>query len=456
MHRLASSVAVTAALLAISGCSSGGDGGRRDPSPGQPVPRVGFRLFAPVLDGAEPRTTQVWLDRVDTTYDHGVGLVQVADPGGDLCGALRAFRMVDDTCRVDDGVAVTSMEEMNGVGLVRGGTLLYWRALVTEVDPDLVRRAAVALREAPRAALADLGDVEAGEPTTPPASEPLEPAEPRSDSDEPVSVDDLDRTTALRTVRHLAGEIGPREATSGAYARAARFVARSFVRLGYDVARQRFHVPAGVSWGVSVPAGRSANVVATPPGFDRRRPHVVVGAHLDTVPQAPGAEDNASGVGVLLTVAEATAGRSTRLPVVFVAFGAEEPRGPGDDAHHYGSRHYVAALGEAARTAVRGMVSLDRVGVGARVPVGSSDDTDPLQRALLAAGRRAGVPTLAEGDERSSDHWSFVRAGLPGARLGSTPYAAYHSARDVPTVVSSAQLERVARLLLEWLTPREG
>jgi Zn-dependent M28 family amino/carboxypeptidase len=258
-------------------------------------------------------------------------------------------------------------------------------------------------------------------------------------------------------MRHLAGTIGPREATGRAYARAARFVARSFARLGYDVARQRVDVPAGVSWGVPVPAGRSTNVVATRPSFDPAEPHLVVGAHLDTVPQAPGAEDNASGIGVMLAVAEAASMRGTRLPVVFVAFGAEEPRGPSDDDHHYGSRRYVASLGAAERAAVRGMVSLDRVGVGARVPVGSAGSAgaaDPVQRALLSAGRRAGVPTLAEGGQRSSDHWSFVRAGLPGARLGSTPYAAYHSARDVPAVVSPAQLERVGRPVLAWLAPR--
>ncbi|KQV70073.1 hypothetical protein ASC64_08285 [Nocardioides sp. Root122] len=258
----------------------------------------------------------------------------------------------------------------------------------------------------------------------------------------------------MRVVRHLAGAIGPREATTPAYERAAARVARTFARQGYDVTRQHVDVPAGESWGVPVPAGRSSNVVATPPGFDPTRPHLVVGAHLDTVPQAPGAEDNASGVGVVLAVAEAAAGRRTRLPVVFVAFGAEEPRGPTDDDHHYGSRTYVDGLASAAKRAVRGMVSLDRVGVGATVPVGSAGESDPVQRSLLAAARRAGVPAVPDPDQRSSDHWSFVRSGLPGARLGSTPYAGYHSAGDVPAVVEPAQLERVGRLLLAWLAPR--
>ncbi len=271
---------------------------------------------------------------------------------------------------------------------------------------------------------------------------------------EPLSPDDLDRTIAVQAVRHLAGEIGPREATGRSFARAADWFAREVARLGYDVERQRVEVPAGQSWqGVAVPAGESVNVVATPPGFEPAEPHLVVGAHLDTVAQAPGAEDNASGVGVVLAAAEAVAQRRTRLPVVFVAFGAEEPRGPGD-AHHYGSKRYVALLTPGERRAMRGMVSLDRVGVGDRVPVGSAEDSDPVQRSLLAAARRAGVPVVAEADERSSDHWSFVRAGLPAARLGSTPYAGYHSAGDVPAVVSPAQLARVGRLVLAWLAPR--
>ena len=265
---------------------------------------------------------------------------------------------------------------------------------------------------------------------------------------------DLEVRTAVRAVRHLAGTIGPRHATSAAYGRAVRWVAGELTRLGYDVRREPIAVPAGDSWGVPVAAGRSWNVVATPPDFDETRPHVVVGAHLDTVAVAPGAEDNASGVGVLLAAAAASAERTTRLPVVWVAFGAEEPRGPGDDDHHYGSRVHVAALRPGARRALRGMVSLDRVGVGSVVPVGSAGDGDPLQRELLAAARRARVPAVGESGSRSSDHWSFVRAGLPAARLGSTPYAAYHSAADVPSVVQTAQLARTGRLLLAWLAPR--
>lgn len=285
----------------------------------------------------------------------------------------------------------------------------------------------------------------AGPPTTPP------PRAPRA------TPDDARVAVALRAVRTLAGVIGPRPAPSAAYDRAAGWVTGELRRHGWDVRRQSFPVPAGVSWGVPVGAGRSVNLVATrgsaQPGRPVRsgRPWLLVGAHLDTVPQAPGAEDNASGVGVLLAVAEALATSRSRLPVVLVAFGAEEPRGPGDDDHHFGSRAYVAALPPAQRRTLRGAVSLDRVGVGDALVVGSAEEGDPLRAELVAAARSAGVPTVVESGQRSSDHWSFVRAGLPGVRLGSTPYAAYHSAADVPSVVQPAQLERAVRTVLAWV-----
>jgi aminopeptidase YwaD len=267
----------------------------------------------------------------------------------------------------------------------------------------------------------------------------------------PVRHGDFRAGAATRAVQRLAAGIGPRHATSPAFRRAATWVAGELAAMGYDVRRQRVAVPAGVSWGVPVGAGTSVNVIATPPNFEPTRPHLLVGAHLDTVPQAPGAEDNASGVGVVLGVGEAIEGRRTRLPVVLVAFGAEEPRGPTDADHHYGSRAYVASLGPAERRAVRGMLALDRVGVGSVVPVSSAGPGgDRQRRQVLAAARRAEVPVEPQVN-RSSDHWQFVLAGMPGIRLGSTPYAGYHSAADLPPVVNRAQLERTGRLVLSWV-----
>lgn len=297
---------------------------------------------------------------------------------------------------------------------------------------------------------ADSPDTSTASPTASPtraASSP-EPTPSQTPSADP---DDVRVGAAMEAVLVLAGRIGPRPGTSPAYFRAARWVESRLTGLGWQVERQPFRTPGGVSWGIPVEGGRSVNLVATRGDVRPGEPWLAVGAHLDTVPQAPGAEDNASGIGALLAVAAAVSDRRTRLPVVLVAFGSEEPRGPTDDDHHYGSRAYVAALSPTQRRSLRGMVSLDRVGVGSVVPVGSPSEPDALTEALERAAGRAGVATVRDPFHRSSDHWSFARTGLPGARLGATPYDEYHSATDVPAVVDRAQLERVARLVVAWL-----
>jgi hypothetical protein len=255
----------------------------------------------------------------------------------------------------------------------------------------------------------------------------------------------------MADVRAIAA-LGPRETTSEAYRAAADLVAERFAALGLEVTRQRFRVPAGESWGVPVPAGRTVNVVAHLPGADPdvrpgARP-VVIGAHLDTVPQAPGAEDNASGVAVLLELARLAAESGTARPVTFVAFGAEEPRGPGDDEHHFGSREYVARLRGAP---VHAMVAMDRVGILGAVPV-CTGGLSPLRvrRDLLAAAEGAGVRARAC-DNRTSDHWPFEKDGRVVARVGGTDYPAYHSSRDRPRVVSREQLDRVGTVVWGWL-----
>jgi hypothetical protein len=431
--------------LAAVACTPPADAPRDEPAVPSGVPAAAYTLFDPDLDGAEPVETTVFTDHVSTSYrwaEHeGFTLSQQPDPRRNLCAALAQRRMAGDSCTVRDGVMVTRMEEFSGVALVRDGTLLFASSLVTEADEGLLDRATEALRTASETTLADLGDLTKGEEV------------PAAVATPPVTPNDFVVDTAMAAVRHLAGTIGPREATSPAYARASRWVGQRFRRLGYTVVRQPVAVPAGNSWGVPVPAGRSVNVIARPPGFEPEEPHLILGAHLDTVPQAPGAEDNASGIGVLLAVAEATATNRSRLPVVFVAFGAEEPRGDTDADHHYGSRTYVRGLPPGERDAVRGMISLDRVGVGDVVPIGSArDGTDRASDRVARAAGFAEVPFVREVN-RSSDHWQFVQAGLQGVRLGSTPYAGYHSPQDVPSVVQPEQLMRVGRIVLQWLAP---
>lgn len=182
-------------------------------------------------------------------------------------------------------------------------------------------------------------------------------------------------------------------------------------------------------------------------------PPVVIGAHYDTVPGSPGADDNATGVAVLLELARLFAAQRPRRPVCLVAFDLEE-------YGLVGSRNYVNAL---QGKPVHLMLSLEMLGYCAPgtpqlYPVSGMEYVYPktadflalvgnwqtipmmvrLCRGLSAAGVNcAWLPMVNRGlplpTTRRSDHASFWDAGYNALMVTDTadlrnPH--YHSQAD--------------------------
>jgi aminopeptidase S len=184
--------------------------------------------------------------------------------------------------------------------------------------------------------------------------------------------------------------------------------------------------------------------------------HVVMaGAHLDSVPEGPGINDNASGVATLLEVATRM-GSSPPIPNVvrFGFWGAEE-------RNLNGSKSYVESLSDSEREAIALYLNLDMVaspnagyfvqggadGPESRSgPPGSATVGRVLVDELAANGIAADLMRF-EGD---SDYAPFVDADIPsggvlagdsnkktteqadrwGGRVGDVFDACYHSACD--------------------------
>jgi Peptidase family M28 len=93
-------------------------------------------------------------------------------------------------------------------------------------------------------------------------------------------------------------------------------------------------------------------------GFEKqikkRLPPIVIGAHYDTVPGSPGADDNATGVAVLLELARDIASRPLKYPVQLVAFDMEE-------YGYLGSSHHAAKYKQ-QQESIRLMISLEMLG----------------------------------------------------------------------------------------------
>lgn len=213
---------------------------------------------------------------------------------------------------------------------------------------------------------------------------------------------------------------------------AAEKVAGWFGDAGYVPTMQPFtYVRRGVTY-------NSQNVVAFRPADLKRkgqpRPLVIVGAHYDAVTAGDGADDNASGVAVMLEVAERLAHFKIDYDVVFVAFGAEE-------VGLRGSSYFAGQLSDADVARSIAMINFDSLIVGDKLYIHAGSNLKTWARdAMLRLIRlrklpieiQPGLYLVANPDETDpgyaagftpdgfSDYTAFNQAGIPVVAFEST------------------------------------
>ena len=269
--------------------------------------------------------------------------------------------------------------------------------------------------------------------------------------------------TGLEThVRVLAHDIGVRsDETYANVQRAAAYIERTLRGLGYEVVSQEF----------SADNREYRNLEATLRGTSRPQEVVVLGAHYDTAEQAPGADDNASGVAGVLELAQVFAQERQSRTVRFVFFPTEEP--PSFPTADMGSRHYATAARE-RNDQIVAMLSIESIGYydtekgSQRYPfplnlaypdvgdfigfVSNLRSRSLLHRAIAAFRAHATLPTQGAAAPSWvpgvwwSDHWSFWREGYHAIMITDTaPYRNpfYHTPQDTPDRLDYDRMARV-------------
>ncbi len=205
------------------------------------------------------------------------------------------------------------------------------------------------------------------------------------------------------------------------------------------------------------------------------KPPILIGAHYDAVPGSPGADDNATGVAVLLELARLFSVEPARYPIRLVAFDLEET-----SYDRAGSTHYAHSLqGEPLRL----MLSLEMLGYcdqtpgSQRYPTGlqafypdrgnfiglignlrTIPDLIRLSRQMrqclpcewLPAGKRG----LIVPDTRRSDHAVFWDKGYRALMVTDTSFLRnphYHKSSDRLDTLDLAFLTNVCRGLVRGL-----
>lgn len=173
-------------------------------------------------------------------------------------------------------------------------------------------------------------------------------------------------------------------------------------------------------------------------------PVVMAGAHLDSVPNGPGIDDNGSGVATLLEVARTFGPRPPgRVRLAF--WGAEEEG-------LIGSRRYVRELSQQERREIAAYLNLDMVGSPNAVPAVYSDGDPGLGRLLrrLHPGRERGVLVGNRSDSSAFEGQDIPINGIytgaeePGPG-GKPRDPCYHLPCDTLANVNRAVLLEMAR-----------
>ncbi|MGD2145243.1 MAG: M28 family peptidase [Anaerolineae bacterium] len=185
---------------------------------------------------------------------------------------------------------------------------------------------------------------------------------------------------------------------------------------------------------------RFSNVVATRSG--RRSTRIALLAHFDTTNNTPGAVDNASGVAVLLALAELFAHKDLSVSLEWLVVNGEENGGLGAAAY----------LHEREDTMDQTLAVINVDGVGQRVGantitvMGASQPFQDQVRALHQA--YPGVIWAAPWYE--SDHSAFLWRGVPCVPLSSVGVANIgHLPADKAEWISPAKLGEVVSLVAD-------
>lgn len=188
-------------------------------------------------------------------------------------------------------------------------------------------------------------------------------------------------------------------------------------------------------------AVEARNVLGLLPGGDPEQSDelVIIGAHYDHLGRDPdgavmgGANDNASGVAVLLEIARLWHEQGIRpaRSVLFAAWDAEE-------MGLLGSRYYVSTpIWPLTRTVA--MLNLDMVGAGEALLV---DGSEEVVRQLQVSASVYGITTTLS-SSGGSDHLSFQEAGIPAAMLIYWPDPHYHDPMDMAEAIDLGKLKAV-------------
>ena len=203
-----------------------------------------------------------------------------------------------------------------------------------------------------------------------------------------------------------------------------------------------------------LPAYPVSNVIGYLPGTRFPDSIVVIGAHYDHLGMMgsetffPGADDYASRVTMMLTLAKHFVTSPPEYTLVFMAFAGEEM---GLKGSSWFTSHPLFPLKQ-----IKLMINLDMVGTGSEgITVVNSNHYPGVYNRLVRinADNEYILKVAPRGESCNSDHCPFFMAGIPAVfiyALGKE-YTEYHNINDIAAKLPLSEFEDITRLLIDFL-----
>lgn len=186
------------------------------------------------------------------------------------------------------------------------------------------------------------------------------------------------------------------------------------------------------------------NVVGVRPasGVATDSPILILGGHYDSVPDSPGANDNASGTATVMELARVLKDRYPQYELRFIAFAGEE-------IGLTGSANYVKTLTASEKNRLKAMINIDMITVGDTLLLGGDTSLVRLAQTAaldLGAGNVQVMPAAALG---GSDNYSFQQVSIPTLFFNRENDPNYHRFSDSVDKVKPERLALVGRSVMK-------
>ena len=264
-------------------------------------------------------------------------------------------------------------------------------------------------------------------------------------------------------VAELAHAEGRKPGTLG-HRRAEHYLVERLLTIGLSPYRgDSFRLPFAIPDDLRLDGvTEGMNLVAVAAGTNRDAAPLLLGAHYDSLLEAPCADDNAAAVAIVLEMALELVARPLTRDVVVALFDTEEQ--PYTGTLGMGSEHFRAR--QMDRRGVACAIIQDLTGHSVSLMVGGRKRRLPRVRNLLfmtGAESHTELPGAVAGCRRPwrlpliatlnryvgdvSDHRAFRRAGAPYLFFSCGRWEHYHQASDTPQRLNYRKMRRIARFL---------